>query len=190
MKSWMSVLMVLMVLVHKAQAELIESHRQNRVISGRHVMPSSKMQTARVWVDRPSEAQQAEILKAIALTNDLRVKGGLSPLRHDESLSAYAQLRAGELEQKFSHERPNGELYHAGMTVGRSAGENIAGGVAQAQEAVSLFQNSPSHYQTLMRADYTKIGMGMVYLPDSYYKHYWVQTFGADNTSSPVAFKK
>lgn len=190
MKSWTSVAVMLMAVVaHEAQAELIESHRQN-IISGRHVQPLPKSPPARVWVARPSEAEQAEILKAIALTNDLRVQGGLSPLKHDESLSAYAQLRAGELEHKFSHERPNGELYYASMNVGRSAGENIAAGVAGAQEAVLLFQNSPSHYQTLMRADYTKIGMGMVYLPDSYYKHYWVQTFGADNTSSPVSFKK
>lgn len=181
-------MMVMAVFAHQVQAELMESHRQN-ITDGGYALSSPKSPPT-LWVARPSKAEQTEILKAIALTNDLRVQGGLSPLKYDESLSAYAQLRAGEIEQKFSHERPNGELYHVSMNVGRSAGENIAAGVAQAQEAVLLFKNSPIHYQTLMRADYTKIGMGMVYLPDSYYKHYWVQTFGADNTSSPVSFKK
>lgn len=115
-------------------------------------------------------------------------------MRYDENLSAYAQLRASEIEQKFSHERPNGEMYRTSMGIGRAVGENIAAGKAGANDAILQFKNSEKHYKTLMRADYTKIGMGMgmgmVHVPQSRYKYYWVQIFGADNTSAPTAFLK
>lgn len=143
-----------------------------------------------LFVERPTDNQHAEILKAINLTNALRAKNGLSVLRYDENLSAYAQLRAYEIVQKFDHERPNGEMYYASMRVGKGSNENIAAGKARASDVILQFKNSPTHYHALMSANHTKIGMGLVYAPKSQYKYYWVQILGADDTRSPAMFKK
>lgn len=140
------------------------------------------------FVAKPTASQFDELQKAIAGTNALRAEQNLPPLNYDENLAAYAQFRAGEIEQKFSHERPNGQMYRTSMSIGRAVGENIAAGKATAEETVQQFRDSPKHYATILHDKFTKIGMGMVHLPDSKYKYYWVQIFGADNTSSAYAF--
>lgn len=140
------------------------------------------------FVAKPTTSQFDELQKAIAKTNALRAKKGLPALRYDENLAAYAQFRASEIVQKFSHERPNGQMYRANMSIGRAVGENIAAGKANADDTVAQFYNSPKHYATILHDKFTKIGMGVVYVPDSTYKYYWVQIFGADNTSSAYAF--
>lgn len=140
------------------------------------------------FVAKPSVSDFDELQKAIAGTNALRAQKELPPLSYDENLAAYAQFRASEIVQKFSHERPNGEMYRTSMSIGRAVGENIAAGKASADETVQQFRDSPKHYATILHDKFTKIGMGMVHLPDSKYKYYWVQIFGADNTSSAYAF--
>lgn len=140
-------------------------------------------------VEKPTDSQFDELQKAIAGTNVLRAEKNLPPLRYDENLAAYAQFRASEIVQKFSHERPNGQMYRAGMSIGRAVGENIAAGKATADETVKQFRDSPKHYATILHDKFTKIGMGLVHLPDTTYKYYWVQIFGADNTSSAYAFQ-
>lgn len=129
------------------------------------------------------------ILEAIKNTNALRAEKGLPALRYDENLAAYAQFRATEIEKKFSHERPNGEMYRASMSIGRAVGENIAAGRESPNDAILQFKNSPKHYDTILHDKFTKIGMGTVHIPDSVHKYYWVQIFGADNTSSAYAFE-
>ena len=44
--------------------------------------------------------------------NDLRRKNGLSPLKWKESIYPCASVRAHELAEKLSHERPNGERFY------------------------------------------------------------------------------
>lgn len=141
------------------------------------------------FVAKPTTSQFDELQKAIAKTNALRAKKGLPALRYDENLAAYAQFRASEIVQKFSHERPNGQPYRASMTMGRAVGENISAGKASADEAILQFKNSQKHYHLMLGDKFTKIGMGRVHVPNSRYKYYWVQIFGADNTHSPAQFK-
>lgn len=192
MKKWL-IVAVLSCFGQTVQADLQENHETRVAFLYQTYVPTEPPPVPSVpislFVDKPDKQTQREILKAIDDVNALRIKGGLLPLHYDENLSAYAQLRASEIEQKFSHERPNGEMYRTSMGIGRAVGENIAAGKASANDAILQFKNSEKHYKTLMRTDYTKIGMGMVHVPQSRYKYYWVQIFGADNTYSPAQFK-
>lgn len=175
------------------QADLRENHETKVVFLYQTYVPAEPLPTPAVpislFVDKPDEQTQREILRAIDKTNELRAERGLPALRYDENLSAYAQFRAGEIIQKFSHERPNGQPYRASMTMGRAVGENISAGKASADEAILQFKNSQKHYHLMLGDKFTKIGMGRVYVPNSRYKYYWVQIFGADNTHSPAQFK-
>lgn len=141
-----------------------------------------------VYVERPDQETAKKLQLAIKRTNELRAEKGLPPLRYDENLSAYAQFRASELKESFSHVRPNGQSYKVGMNIGRAVGENIAAGKATADETIVQFRNSPKHYDTILYDQFTKIGMGLAYVPQSKYGYYWVQIFGADNTQSAYAF--
>lgn len=131
---------------------------------------------------------QVEIDKAVQLTNQLRAEKGLSALKVDASLSAHAQRRAEELAGHFSHTRPNGEHYTSNSN-SDYIGENIAAGNATAEHTVmQQWKNSTGHYNAMIHAGYSKIGIGMVVVPGSKWGYYWVQIFGGENASSHYVF--
>lgn len=112
--------------------------------------------------------------EVIRLTNKERKKAGLEPLVEDSTAMEFAQIRAEELSNNFSHKRPDG-------TVGEYSHyqfmENIAMGGRTPEDAVNSWLNSSGHYATMM-SDYSDcgncIGVGV------YEKNgtmYWVQEF-------------
>lgn len=139
------------------------------------------------YVPRPTGNMADEIKKALDNTNKLRAEKGLKPLVLDENLSAYAQMRATEIETLFDHKRPSGE------GIG-NLGENLAAGSASADSTVlTQWRNSSGHYNNIIHAQYDKIGIGFVYVPNSTYKYYWVQIFdgaayNGKNNTVPYAF--
>ncbi|WP_066801250.1 Slam-dependent surface lipoprotein [Moraxella oblonga] len=136
----------------------------------------------------PANRFATEIQNVIKETNKLRAEKGLAPLVYDERLSAHAQLRAIESVQKFSHTRPNNEDWYVGIVGRGTSNENLAGGGKTAAEAVKQWRESPSHYAAIMTDTHTKIGVGVVYVPNSEYGYYWVQIFGDENVSSQYQF--
>lgn len=145
----------------------------------------------KILVPKPSLAQAELIKQALDNTNKLRAEKGLPALKYNPSLSAYAQVRAGELATLFEHSRPNGESYAKDMDIGSAVGENIAAGFSTADETVlNQWRNSKGHYHNIISSYFTNIGIGVVYVPNSKYRYYWVQIFGADDTSSRYAFDK
>lgn len=139
-------------------------------------------------VTAPASQFTKEIQAVIDETNKLRAEKGLAPLVYDEKLSAHAQLRAVETVKSFSHTRPDGKDWHLGITGRGGADENLAAGGKTAVQAVQQWKESPDHYKAIITAKYTKIGVGMVYVPNSKYGYYWVQIFGEDNISSQYQF--
>lgn len=112
--------------------------------------------------------------EVIRLTNKEREKAGLEPLVEDSTAMEFAQIRAKELSNNFSHKRPDG-------TVGEYSHyqfmENIAKGGRTPEDAVNSWLNSSGHYETMM-SDYSDcgncVGVGV------YEKNgtmYWVQEF-------------
>ena len=119
-------------------------------------------------VARPHVEIQKKTQEALTLVNQVRAEKGLAPLRYNESLSAYATLRAQELATLNAHKRPNGEnpLDERTLTGGgnkAAVGESIATGSPFAQNTVEQWRNSPNHYKSMTEAAYTDTGIGYYY---------------------------
>lgn len=126
----------------------------------------------------PNDELTAEVVR---LVNVERAKEGLAPLGTYESLTAAAQIRAGEIVNLFSHTRPDGSSCFTAMdetgakTGAFTYGENIAAGNATAAATVEQWMNSPGHRANILNPDYTHIGVG--YDVGGTYRHNWVQMF-------------
>lgn len=113
------------------------------------------------------------------LVNEERAKAGLSPLTvHNGAVNA-AQTRAKEIEQSFSHTRPNGSSFSTALTAAgvnyRSSGENIAYGQRSPEQVMQTWMNSSGHRANILNSNFTSIGVG-------HYKNaagvdYWTQLF-------------
>lgn len=117
--------------------------------------------------------------KMLALVNAERAKAGLPAVTGDPTLQAAAATRSAELEQSFSHTRPDGRgcftvLEDLGVT-GRASGENLAIGYTTPERAVRALMASASHKKTILNARYKKLGVG-VYI-DSGGGFHWAQMF-------------
>ncbi len=105
------------------------------------------------------EEKRERILNDI---NKYRKKAGKEPLELDDELNDYAQIRAEECEEKYSHVRPNGEYFTEEMTKlfrTASCGENIAKNYT-ANNVVKAWYNSAGH-KRIMLGGYEKCGIGI-----------------------------
>ncbi len=125
----------------------------------------------------PSQMELA-IEDVVRLVNEERSDKGLAPLSIDATINQAAAERAKELEDSFSHTRPNGSSCFTALTeVGfsyLSAGENIAFGQSSPKEVVEDWMNSPGHYANIM-GSFSQIGVGYYVGADG--RPYWVQLF-------------
>lgn len=145
-------------------------------------------------VVRPDAATQAKLDEALAATNRLRREQGLTPFRYNESLAAYATLRAQEIStqqgEKIEHKRPNGQNpLDDSNFIGRDAlAENIAARNSEAEATVQQWRESPHHYATIISKDFENLGIGYHYAAGSVWKHYWTQIFSGGSTRSIYRF--
>lgn len=137
--------------------------------------------------------------EVIRLVNLEREKEGLKPLGTFQRLTDAAEIRAPELAQYFSHDRPDGSSCYTAMDetgarngAGR-AGENIAAGQATPAAVVESWMNSSGHRANILNPEYTHIGVGYYFdRNDRQYGHYWVQMFAqmystpSDETTVPT----
>ncbi len=124
----------------------------------------------------PMLEYREEVLK---LVNEERKKNNLSPYKLNTTLCRRADIRAAELVENFSHQRPDGTdcftviddiLYWY-------AGENIAAGYSTPEAVVGGWMGSPGHRANILSSEYTEIGIGVVYDNTGKYRWYWVQLF-------------
>ena len=120
-----------------------------------------------------------EILK---LVNEERAKEHLKPLKLADDLCQWADIRAKECVELFSHTRPDGT---DGVDIINSKkykirGENLSFGSTSPEQVMYQWMHSPSHRDNIMFPDYTELGVGYYYDEDFMHsrKHYWVQLFG------------
>lgn len=109
--------------------------------------------------------------KVFQLTNQERIRAGVPALQWDDDLQDCAMLRAEELAEKFSHERPDGTRFSSvirdrGLPFGPLA-ENIYSGPETPEAAVKGWMNSSGHKKNMLNGDYDAGGHA-----------YWVQLFG------------
>lgn len=108
------------------------------------------------------------------LVNKAREKEGIEPVVSDPTAMEFAQIRAEELTEKFSHTRPDGTV----MTYSHyNFAENIAMGHASPREVVDAWLNSPGH-RAAMLGDYSDYGNRMgVGVYEKNGKLHWVLEF-------------
>ena len=108
------------------------------------------------------------------LVNKAREKEGVEPVVSDPTAMEYAQIRAEEISEKFSHVSPDGTVMQYSHY---TFAENIAMGGRTPEDAVNSWLNSSGHYATMM-GDYSDYGncMGVgVYEKNG--TMYWVLEF-------------
>lgn len=122
-------------------------------------------------------------MKVLELQNEERVKKGLPELQYDKNLSTSARIRSRELcaTQTFAHTRPDGRdwetvLYEDVPVIFAKAGENLAmsqytvkPGHDKGKDAsfwVGKWKDSPTHYENMIRPQFTHAGVGIYYVKD------------------------
>lgn len=127
-----------------------------------------------------SDTENADYVQQVVdLVNQERTKAGLSPITADSTVQAAAQVRAQEIEQSFSHTRPDGSSFDTALRQQgaqfNGCGENIAWGQKSPQEVMNGWMNSAGHRANILNAKYTKIGVG--YHQNASGTNYWTQEF-------------
>lgn len=117
--------------------------------------------------------------QVVKLVNAERAKNGLSPLTLDYSIESAALVRAKEIQNSFSHTRPDGRNFSSALKeqgvsyIG--SGENIAWGQHSPEEVMKGWMNSPGHRANILNSRFTKIGVG--HFQNSKGTNYWTQLF-------------
>ena len=123
----------------------------------------TSMNIADVEVLEPKDSidTEWEILKAV---NQERMAEGRNPLSLEKNLQMVADVRSKELQQYFSHDRPDGTewltvLDEVGARDKFSAmGENIASGYRNAEAVMEGWMNSDGHRANILNSRYNHIG--------------------------------
>lgn len=125
--------------------------------------------------------------RMLELLNDLRSEVGVAPVSSNDQLKKAANIRAIEIEESFSHTRPDGKATFIVLEEPevnysyRLAGENLAMGtnyLAEKEMAEWLFKglkDSPGHYENMIKKDFEEVGIGVHYDGTNLYI---VQIFG------------
>jgi uncharacterized protein YkwD len=123
--------------------------------------------------------------RIIALVNHVREESGLSPLSRSPQLSVAAQRYADFIaaHDALNHTADGRTLDKraeaAGYTTWVTLGENLAGGYATFEEALTAWLASPTHRDNIMNADFAETGVGCAWNPSSSHGSFFVQEFGA-----------
>ena len=135
-----------------------------------------------VWMfvtGRQPEAKEENLSvdELIRLTNEYRVSQGLNVLEKDLELCEVAEIRAREIVDTWSHERPDGTKFYnilLGMKYEMvAAGENIGRYQNSEEEVLDMWKQSETHNENML-GDYTHIGVA-IYKEDG--KYHFVQIF-------------
>lgn len=139
---------------------------------------------APVITDTPvnCSAEEAEVFRIV---NEIRVSYGLKPYKWDANAYKAAKARCTEIEQNFSHLRPDGsnfktiygysdeELWYKFCSVG----ENLGSGQPTAQRVVdSWMASTKGHRENILNPDFENLAVAFGTYNDAY-KYYWVQEF-------------
>ncbi len=170
-------------MVAAENAENDESITEQPVASENPETPTSQQpQTPATGTTEPTTPVNTADFQTqvVNLINQKRSEAGLPAMEQTAALSAAAQVRAAELEQSFSHDRPNGTSCFTVLTDSQiaymAAGENIAAGQQTPEEVMNAWMNSDGHRANILSASYAHVGIG-IYYSQGGYGIYWVQLF-------------
>ena len=119
--------------------------------------------------------------EVLRLVNIEREKAGLGKLVLDSKLSKIATLKSEDMATNdyFSHQSPTyGSPFDMIKSFGIQysiAGENIAKGHSNPSQVVDAWMNSPGHRENIMKARFTRLGVGIAKNKSG--RIYWTQMF-------------
>lgn len=123
----------------------------------------------------------AEARKTFDAVNALRAEKGLQPLVWAKDFDALGKLRAAEIQELYSHTRPDGKprtIVKDGVII--RTGENIAYGYMSAEEVMAGWTKSPGHYANMTNVRYQSYYCACFVTYDEDYGwpwYTWVQLF-------------
>ena len=118
-------------------------------------------------VQASPEDPAADEVQFVSLLNATRAKGGLSPLSVDPELRSLARDWARRMADvgHISHASP----ISAGVTADwLKLGENVGTG-GNVTVVMNAFVASPGHYANIMDPEFTKVGVGLVWVGNALY---------------------
>lgn len=148
--------------------------------------------------EKTKKGTELSVISVIEITNQERIKAGLTPLLPNLMLVSSAKIKVEDMiaREYFEHTSPTGKtVSDLGTQVGYdylTMGENLAlGNFSTAEELVAAWMNSTGHRANILSANYTEIG---IYLAQGKYqgKTVWfaVQHFGTARGVCPVINEK
>lgn len=112
------------------------------------------------------------------IVNKERAKKGVKKLTWSDEIAELTDIRAEELDEKYSHERPNGErcfsIFDEYDLTYSTAGENIAMGQRSPEQVMDAWMNSDGHRKNILNKDFTSMAVGCY---SSNGLLHWVQLF-------------
>ena len=124
-------------------------------------------------------AEAAKVVSAKACytqLNKYRKAKRIKALKRSAKLEKIAQIRAKELEKKFSHTRPNGKKGLSLIKGNVYKGENIAMGQTSCAQVSKAWYNSKGHRANMMNKHFKKVGIAAFKIDGV---TYWVQVFSS-----------
>lgn len=130
-------------------------------------------------IEIPKDQWRHEVLD---LVNRERVVNGLSPLEWGYTCDNAATTRATEIEQSYSHTRPDGSSWTTACPIpetGGTNGENLNAGNAAVSPSTTVisWMNSPEHRANILNPEFTKMAVGLNFNINTEYKTFWSQYF-------------
>lgn len=113
-------------------------------------------------------ATDISVPKLYQLTNDQRIKNGLSSLTYNDKLANAAAKKAQDMFNRnyWSHYGPNGttpwDFILGANYQYEYAGENLAKNFLFSQGVVDAWMNSPTHRENILRNNYSEVGLAVV----------------------------
>jgi uncharacterized protein YkwD len=110
------------------------------------------------------------------LTNEIRQRYGIPPLRQDDRLSALARAYSEDMLRRrfFSHSNPEGltakdrvmpfyprPIYRLGENIWMGSNFSAANSEALARSIVNSWMKSPGHRENILVVDFTHLGVGV-----------------------------
>lgn len=130
----------------------------------------------------------AETSEMLGYVNEVRKQYGLRELEGLELLDSAADVRANELLENYSHDRPDGNSYitaieETDLPEWRAAAENIAYGMnsmTTVKEAFDAWMDSPPHRENILNPDVRYMACAKATKSDNGEYTYWEQLFYSD----------
>lgn len=114
-----------------------------------------------------AKAADANAVDTLTLCNQQRKAVGLADLQWNTDLANAAAIRSSEIQQVWSHTRPDGTAYFTADDA--IYGENLSKDCTTPEECVANWMNSPLHRANILDPTYKSCGVSVYEVNGSWY---------------------